>query len=143
MESMESRKRSLRDSLIERHGREKIRLWGGSTFLINSEPYKHFRQANNKQSYASRKKKRARERLENFFVMSYLRNSIEKKKKLNQEITNLKAQNDINLETIERLKNLLMELIILLSRYPEMLRIILADNTDTLDTFNISQTRQD
>ena len=83
-----------RDHLIEKHGRDKIRFHGNSTILLDSDKYKMLRKLNNEASKRSKKKREAREKLENFFIMTYLRNLIENKKKLNQEIHNLKIENE-------------------------------------------------
>jgi hypothetical protein len=96
-----------RDQLIEKHGREKVRFHGNSTILIDSEKYKVLRKLNNESSKRSKKRREAREKLENFFILTIVRNLMENKKRLNQEIQDLKIQNEKLLTTNTLLKMLL------------------------------------
>jgi hypothetical protein len=83
-----------RDCLIEKYGRDKVRFHGNSTILLDSEKYKLLRKQNNEASKRSKKRREARDKLENFFIIAMLRHHMKNKKKLAQEIINLKKENE-------------------------------------------------
>lgn len=102
---------SKRTRLIVTNGRENVRFNGGSTFTTNSPEYKNFRKSNNEASKRSKKRREAKKKIEDFFVFTHLRNLIKTKKRLNQEIDDLKLENESFKAKILCLNNLLLNVL--------------------------------